>query len=150
MSASGSRSGLGLISFASSNYKTIGGLIAALFMGFWLNVARQGINATTAIFNVFIKPVAQLATDSAGLVNSIVGGAGDIIDQGVRTSVLSIAPGATWAIGPLTAAASIAVVGVMLYVLGRVLALGVTSDAIPFTFTDFPLIGVDETEEGEE
>lgn len=118
----------------------IGGVIVTVLGGLALGV--------DTVRRLFTDPLIAVINGVSGLMDAIIGGAGDIIEQGVRTTVTSIAPGATWAVGPLTYGFSIVAVGVGLYVLAQILESRATSDLIPFTFTDWPLIGADE--EGEE
>jgi hypothetical protein len=117
----------------------IGGVIAGFFIAF---------NAVVeAVSGILIEPADQLGVSIGGLVSGIVGGSARIIEQGVSTAVTSIAPGATFAIGPLTFLLSIVTFGGALYVTGQILALPFTSDTLPFTFTDIPFVGVDEEDE---
>jgi len=120
-------------------YWGIGGVVASVFMAFaiFIDVGQQLIT----------KPLGRMATEIANLMGAIIGGASRIIDQAATTAVLSIAPGAKWAIGPLTYVISIAVMGAALYVLAQILESPVTSDTIPFTFSDLPVLGVEEDEE---
>lgn len=118
----------------------VGGVVITIFTGLALGI--------DTIRRLFTDPLIALIDGSSAFVFELVGGAAEIVEQGVQTTVESIAPGATWAVGPLTYAVSIIVVGVGLYVLAKILEQRATSDLIPFTFTDWPIIGADE--EGEE
>lgn len=119
----------------------VGGVIATFFIGLALVV--------DSIRRLITDPLFAMGSAIADFMDGLIGGASDIIRQGVETSVQSIAPGQMWAVGPLTFALSILAMGVGLYALAWVLGRAETSDAIPFTFTDIPFIGVDEDDEGE-
>lgn len=119
----------------------VGGVISSFFLGMASIVA--------AIALMIYGPLNAMANGIADFMTGLVGGAADIIEQGVETTVTSIAPGATWAIGPLTFGLSILAMGAGLWALAWILGRAETSDTIPFTFTDIPFVGVDEEEEGE-
>jgi hypothetical protein len=148
--ASSGRSGLSYIFTAFSNFGSIGQVLVAGFMGVILAWASQGINAIVALTNIFITPVSRLGANLGQIVDAFVGGGARIIAQGVETAVLSTVPGAAWAIGPLTFATNIIAAGAGLFAMAWLLSQAPTSNLIPFSFTDFPLIGVDEEEEGDE
>jgi len=116
----------------------IGGVIAAIFIA---------INMTIdAVISLVVDPIFQLATSASNNVEAIVGGSADVINKGVKTTVESISPGATWAIGPLTWLLSIALMGAALFLLAEILQRAPTSNLVPFTRVDIPFLGADEEE----
>lgn len=147
MSASGGSLGpWGLISRAR-NFGSIGAIITAAVGGIMLAIPQEAIRAFQALVSVFVEPVQSLAGGAAGIVTAFLGGISSIIRQGAETTVATLAPQATWAVGPLTFGFSVAAAGGGLFVMALLLEQGPTSDAIPGTFTDFPLIGTDEEDE---
>ena len=147
MSASGGSDGIGLIKFAQQTFDSIGSAAKAGIMGVILAVFAKVIDVGSAISDVFILPVQEIAVQGANVVGAFIGGMAGIIRQGAQTTINSLAPGASWAVGPLTYAFSIAAVAGGLYVMSLVLGMGFTSDTVPGTFTDFPFLGVDEEDE---
>jgi len=148
VSASGSgRDGLGIIAASWERFGSISTAGQAGIVGVITAAFAMIINAGQAITDVFILPIQQLAVEGGNVVTSFVGGIAAIIEQGARTTIASIAPGQTWAVGPLTFLLSIATVAGALYVMSLVLSVGFTSDTVPGTFTDFPFLGVDEEDE---
>lgn len=136
---------------ASNNYDTIGGIIASGIGGTFLAAYASGINVIQAIVGIMVLPLEALGINLAGVVTAFVGGGAQIIQQGAQTTVASIAPGATWAVGPLTFAFGIIAASAGLYTMAYIVSLSPTSNLIPFSFTDFPLVGADEgAEEFEE
>jgi len=146
MSASG-RDGFGLIAAASDRWNSISAAAQGGIMGVIAATFALLIDVGQAIADVFIIPTSELATQGGNVVEAFTGGIAAIIRQGAVTTVASIAPGATWAVGPLSFAFSVLAAGGGLYVMAAVLSRGFTSDTIPGTFTDIPFIGVDEEDE---
>jgi hypothetical protein len=97
----------------------------------------------------------RLITDPIGAIidgvtlffEVLIGGSADIIGQGVKTTVLSVAPGGAWTIGPLTFALTVGAWGLGLYAFTIIMDMEATSNLIPFTMTDLPFIGSDESED---
>lgn len=130
--------------------RTFPGLAAILFGGIggiFLTFFEQIIAFIQALTNLGILPLATLANQVAANVRAFVGGGARIIAAGVTTTVTSILPGGRFALGPFTFAESIAAVGAGLVTMAVILSLAPTSNLIPFTFTDFPFVGVNEDEE---
>lgn len=136
-----------LIAIADSRWDSIGGVVGGGLAGAFLAFFVSGINLLQALFDILIQPLGALGQGAGDVVAAIVGGAADIIEQGAQTTIATIAPGAQWAVGPLTFGFGILAAGGGLVVLGWMLSLEVTSNLIPFTFTDVPFFGVDEEDE---
>jgi hypothetical protein len=92
-------------------------------------------------------PVGAIIDSVTGLFNVLIGGSADLIRAGVETAIASVAPGAAWAIGPATFALTVGAWGAALYVFAQVMEARATSNLIPFTMTDVPVIGADEEDE---
>jgi hypothetical protein len=142
-----SRDPLAFVTTADSRWNSIGGVVAGGIMGTLLAITALGINFFQATASVLTTPLEALGINLGGIVDSTVGGAADIIQTGAETTQAALLPGQPWAVGPLTFAFSILSVAAGLFVLAWILQFGATSDTIPFSFTDFPLLGVDEGEE---
>jgi len=120
----------------SAGKAAIGGVVAAL-----------GIAAVALIDGVqalFTEPLGEVASGSAGVINGLIGGAADILNQASATAVQSLAPGQAWAIGPITYLLGIAVMGAAMYLFAQILQVPATSDLLPFTGTDVPGAGAEE------
>jgi len=120
----------------SAGRAAIGGIIAALGIA--------AVALVDAVQALFTEPLASVAEGSAGVLNGLIGGAADILNQGAATAVQSIAPGASWAIGPLTYLLGIGVMGAAMYLFAQILQVPATSDLLPFTATDVPGAGAEE------
>ncbi|MHB9286787.1 hypothetical protein ACKVMT_07075 [Halobacteriales archaeon Cl-PHB] len=132
----------------TSNYDGIGGALRAGVGGIIVTLLAGIAILVNTGRRLITDPLDSVINGVSNLMGAIIGGAGDIVRQGAETTVATIAPGATWAVGPLTYAFSIASIGVGLYVLAQIVEMRSTSNILPFTFTDLPVIGA--TEEGEE
>lgn len=139
------QSALGLIQEART--MTLGSILAGGFGGVLLAWFIGGIELVQAGFNFIVSPLAAFGNQLARVVVAFVGGGARIIESGVATTVASVAPGATWAVGPLTFALQIGAAGAGLYVMALILSRPITSDTIPFSFTDLPFLGVEEDED---
>lgn len=129
------------------SFPSLGAVLAGGFGATILAVFYQGIELLQAIVGVLLFPLEALGVNAAQIVSSFVGGIADIIQQGAITTQQAIAPGASWAVGPLTFFFAILAAGAGLVAMAFVLSLSPTSDALPGTFTDVPFIGVNENEE---
>lgn len=138
-----------LIRTAHEDYGSIGEVTAAGFSGAILAFWVSSINFIQAIANFFLSPLGAFGDRLADVVNSFVGGGASIIEQGAVTTIQSIAPGATWAVGPLTFAFGVIAAAGGLFAMAWVLQQAPTSDLIPFSFTDVPGAGTDEEGENE-
>jgi hypothetical protein len=94
-------------------------------------------------------PIGAIIDGVTGFFDVLIGGSADLIRAGVETSISSVAPGSAWAIGPATFALTVAAWGAGLYVFSQILDFESTSNLIPFTSTDVPVIGSDESEDDE-
>jgi hypothetical protein len=103
----------------------------------------QASNAVEALTRVFIDPTIALATGADSFVTALIGGSGTILEAGAESSAEGVG-----VFGIFAQPIALLVVLASAYLLARYLVADTTSDAIPFTFTDFPLIGADEDEEG--
>jgi hypothetical protein len=119
----------------------IGGFIASLWVG-GINIVQTGVSIIT-------NPGDALATVAASLVDALIGLPVDIAEAGAASAVQSLSPGGMFYIGPLTWPIAVATALSGLMVLAWYLSQNATSDALPGTFTDLPLVGTDEEGEGE-
>lgn len=136
----------GLIQRARS-YPTLGALLFGGIGGVILAFFEQVIRFMLAIVDFFLVPLTTFTGQLGNIIIAFVGGAARIITQGAVTSVESIAPTGAFALGPFTFAEGIGAAALGLFAMVIVLSLAPTSDLIPFSFTDFPLLGVDEDDE---
>ena len=149
MSASdGGRDPLSIIAFAESNWQSIGGAVAGGIMGVFTGFFSGLIDVITSIFGLLVQPLDVLGFEVGNFLGALVGGAADIVTQGAVTTQQAIAPGQSWAVGPLTFAFGIVSAAAGWYVFARVLAADATSDLLPFTGTDVPGVGANEESEG--
>ena len=149
MSASdGGRDPLSIIAFAESNWQSIGGAVAGGIMGVFTGFFSGLIDVITSIFGLLVQPIDVLGVEVGNFLGALVGGAADIVTQGAVTTQQAIAPGQSWAVGPLTFAFGIVSAAAGWYVFARVLAADATSDLLPFTGTDVPGVGANEESEG--
>lgn len=114
----------------------LGGFVVAFFFAF---IAM--VNAGQALFT---DPLGALASGSADVVTGLVGGTARILNQAATTAVQSLAPGATWAAGPLTFLFGILLMGGAMYLFAQLMQMPATSDILPFTLSDLPLVGAEE------
>ena len=147
-SEGGGRDPLSIIAFAEENWNSIGGAVAGGIMGAFTGFFSGLIDTIQAIFNLFVLPIDELGTQVANFLGALVGGGADIITQGAVTTQQAIAPGQSWAVGPLTFAFGVVSAAAGWYVFARVLAADATSDLLPFTGTDVPGVGANEEWEG--
>lgn len=149
MSASdGGRDPLSIIAFAESNWASIGAAVAGGIMGLFTGFFAGLIDVVTSIFGLITQPLDVLGIEVGNFLGALVGGAADIVTQGAVTTQQAIAPGQTWAVGPLTFAFGVVAAAAGWYVFARVLAADATSDLLPFTGTDVPGVGANEESEG--
>jgi hypothetical protein len=99
----------------------------------------QAANAVEAISRVVIDPVDALATGVQSFVISLLGGSADIVQSGADTTAADVS---VFGIGAFPIA--LGIVFVSAFILANYLEREESSDLIPFTFTDIPLVGVDE------
>ena len=115
--------------------------------GWFLALSASFITGTQAVFDVLIIPI-QAFTDAIGrLIEAIFGSPADIVIAGADASADSIGPGGEWAIGPFSFAIGVGSVLLAGLLIARYLQEDETSDLLPFTFSDFPGVGVEEDEE---
>ena len=117
----------------------IGGIIGTVLIGFSL--------FADAMRRLFTEPLNAMATGIGGLMDAIIGGAADIVQTGAVTTQQALLPGSPWAVGPLTFAFGVLAMGAGWYAFAWLLARASTSDTIPFTATDLPLIGAEEEDD---
>lgn len=116
-----------------------GGISATVLAGF------SGVIAyILSLVGFFTIPIDATAEGVGGIIGSMLGGAQEIIWQGAQSTIVALAPGSTWAIGPLAFTISILAVGGGAFALSRLLAIPFTSDFALFSNTDFLGIGSDE------
>jgi hypothetical protein len=138
---------LSIIAFAEQRWETIGGVAAGGIMGIILQFGVSITDLVGRLFDILILPLGAMGEQLGNIVTAFLGGVATIIQQGAQTTVASIAPGATWAVGPLTFAFGILAAGAGLAAMAWFLSLEVTSNIIPGSFTDVPFFGVDEEDE---
>ena len=149
MSASnGGRDPLSIIYSADARWASIGAAVAGGIIGLFTSVFAGLVDFVTSISGLITQPIDALADGVANFLGALVGGAGDIVTQGAVTAQQTIAPGQSWAVGPLTFALGIVGAGAGWYVFARILAADQTSDLLPFTGTDIPGAGANEESEG--
>jgi len=102
----------------------------------------QAANVVEAIFSLIGDPLLALGTGIGGILDSITGGASEIINAGAAASATDVSIFGLFGF-PLGLGIALGGGLVLAWYLGR----EVTSDTIPFTFTDLPLVGVDEDNE---
>lgn len=117
--------------------------------GAMLALALMAISTVQSIFEVLTQPLDALGIELGNLVEALLGGPIDIIGQGAASAVASLEPGGMFYVGPLTFPLAVVTALSGGYVLAKYLELEITSDTIPFSFTDIPFIGVDEDDEGQ-
>jgi|GEM_PF-3522396 len=116
--------------------RELGATAIAAVISFVLAIT-QGVNSMiNTAFDLFVDPLDAVITGSVGVVEELWGGWQAILEQGAETAVASIAPGATWAVGPFTQALSLVSVVVSLYILAKVMASPFTSNLVPGTLVD--------------
>lgn len=116
--------------------KEIGGLVAAIFGGIILSLGQGAIQTIQAGFSLFIDPVIALVDGSVNLVEAIWGGWVGIIEQGMETSLLALAPDSQWAIGPFTQAVALLSLALGLYIIAMLIAQRWTSNLVPGILVD--------------
>lgn len=102
----------------------------------------QAANLTEEIFDLLIEPLGQLGTSVSAFISNTIGGAAEIAGVGARVSADNLG---IFGIGGFPVSV---VVGVSVFlIVALYLSRDESSDLLPGTFTDLPLIGVDEDEE---
>lgn len=135
--------------------KSAGSLSAVVFQGLGAILFAFGAALSSGIVtiaDVIIVPLSTLINQSGRLLESIIGGAAQIIDIGALTSALSIAPGARFDVGPVTFVLAIGVVLLAMYLIVNYLSLPETGNfsiAIPFDIPTPGFLGPEEDNEGE-
>lgn len=99
----------------------------------------QFAEAIRATFSVVIDPLFALGAGAAEFLDAVIGGGADVVSAGAAASAAGIS-----VFGILGYIIGLAVVLAGAYLLGQYLTQDETSDVIPFTSTDIPLIGADE------
>lgn len=103
----------------------------------------QAANAVEAISDVVINPLGAFADGLVSLVEAILGdGAADVISAGAEATQADIS-----IFGIASLPVSFLIVLGTAFILANYLQNDETSDLIPFSFTDIPFIGVQETPE---
>jgi len=102
----------------------------------------QTANLGEALFDFVIIPLGTFTTNLAGFINTLIGGPGQIIDAGVIGSANQVR---LFGIAAFPVAVAIVLAGALVF--AYYTDLEVTSDTLPFSVTDLPLIGNDEGEE---
>lgn len=116
--------------------KAIMGGIAGVFTVMFTAVA-VGIEAITS---VFVDPLVALATELGDLIQAYI--PAELMSDAVTTSADSLGQ-----FGPLAYPAGMAIMAAGLYILSWLLSQEITSDLVPFSTTDWPVIGADEEDE---
>lgn len=137
MSSSGSRA-RSILQNAGTNIQAafkqgISGAIRGVFIGI--------IAVIVVITDFFTKPLGAMIGGITGLVDALFGGIIDILNQTATTAVQSFAPGSTWAIGPLTWFFGILMLTGTLWLVSKMLSIDDTSNLVPGSFVDYPIIG---------
>ena len=106
----------------------------------------QAANAVEALFDVFIVPVRQFIGGIGAMIGSLFGlegqvGISGIIDAGAAATAQEVS-----VFGIFSFPASVAIILLTGAIVAWYLTRKSSSDFIPWTFTDFPLIGTEEEE----
>jgi fucose permease len=141
MSASDDTDWISRLNNLSEIDSTSGALTRLLFLpivAFFVELA----NLTESIFNLAINPLSTLGNEVSLFISNTIGGSAEIIGVGARVSNDNLG---IFGIGafPVSVGIGLSVFLIIAWYLGR----DESSDILPGTFTDLPLIGVDEDEE---
>ena len=120
-------------------------LDSALTRLFILPIAAFFFQMTDLIdagFGVLIDPLTAFASALVDIVDQIIGGPADIVGAGVEATSGDIS-----VLGLFAFPGSLAIALAGGFVVALFLSADITSDTLPFSFTDLPGLGVDEDEE---
>lgn len=120
-----------------------------LLLAFILPIVQffsKGAEAIGALMDVFIVPVQTFIEGIGQLMIAILAGAAGIVGAASGASAESFRSGIFSTLGPFAFPLGIATVLMGALVMNYYLRLEQTSDLIPFSGTDFPLIGAEEEE----
>lgn len=148
MSASGGRSGLSLIAFASERFDSISATTKAGIMGSILAVFTLFIDFWIAVADLFLKSLTAMGDALAQLVTAIFGSPAEIIIAGAQETINSLLTG--FSAGPLSFALAIASVLLGLYIVNQYVALESTGNLLPGLPFDVPTPGFEDPEEEKE
>lgn len=110
----------------------IAGLITLIFQG-----VGEGVNA---IVTLFVQPLFDLAGELGALIAAYI--PNELLSAAVEISANSLA-----VFGPLAYPVGIIIMAIGLFVLSRLLAAPWSSNLVPFSTTDWPIVGTEEEEE---
>lgn len=119
-----------------SRGKTLGTALLSGVLAMWYAFAQGVAGMINAGFAIFIDPLMTMISGVVALVEALYLGWVDILEAGASTAVYSLAPGSTWAVGPLTQVLAIGSVGVGIYVVARIVSSEVTGNAVFGTLVD--------------
>jgi hypothetical protein len=114
----------------------IGGTFFAVFFGV--------IDSIGALFSVPIKALSAFGRAMEQIVIATFGAPGEFLVAGWRGAIASFQPGGSFYIGPFTPILAMAVFLAVAWMVSQYLELEATSDLIPWSFTDVPLLGTEE------
>lgn len=141
MSASGGTDWISRLNDVSSIESLDSALTRLLFLpiaAFFVQLA----NGVEAISQIIISPALELGAGVASIANALLGGSAEVISAGAATSASDVS---VFGIGAFPIGIGIAFLAAFL--IANFLQQGETSNLIPFTFTDIPLLGVEEEED---
>jgi hypothetical protein len=130
-----------------------GSLGAVLFRGIGATLLAVGTalaSGVLTIADVIIVPLSALTDAASALVGAIFGGAAFIIESGAAATGISIGPGGTFNLGPLTFALGIGAVLLALYLVTAYVSEEPTGNFVPGIPFDAPTPGLDGPEEDDE
>lgn len=134
----------GLRELASTPRDNLRNVVALMFLLPIYEFFRSSADAIQAIMNIFIQPINAFAAGLEGLVDALLGGPVGILDTGATVSQQSLQEGVWAQFGPFTFTVAVVVVLSALYILAQYREHPETSDFLPGSSTDIPLIGSDE------
>lgn len=117
--------------FAWAEGKSIGRIIELSAGGVVASIGSGIIRGIITVSDLVTNPIEALGDALAQIVEVYFIVTLDIPRQAVQTSVLALAPGATWAIGPFTVFLGVLINLGVLYIIARYLTEFETSNVIP-------------------
>ena len=135
----------------AKNAGSIGGVIFQGLSAILLAIGGALASGVLTLADVFILPLAALASEAAGLVESFFGAFGIVIDFGALASAQSIGPGGLFA-SPLSLPIAFGIIGLSAYVIAAIASEEETTNFFPLVGSGFdvPTPGFAGPEEDEE
>lgn len=130
--------------------RSAGDLQTILFRGLGAIAFAIGgalVSGILTIADLIIIPATALGINAGNIVNSIFGGAAQIINVGAITTALSIGPGGRFALGPFGFVLGIGAALLGFLAINRFLTIQTTSNFVPGLSFDIPYPAIDGPEE---